>query len=371
MEGSIIRYFPGGNTPGGYLSLFDQVIPWTDAKKIMIIKGGPGVGKSTFMKKIAKDLLKQGFNLELLHCSADNGSIDGLLITDLDIALLDGTAPHMMDPRYPGCVDEIINLGSYWNEEGIRQNREHIMGLQNEISGCYKRAYNYLKMAQIVLGDLKQVYNNAVDVHRLNDMVDEILDKTFDGVSKKNKKSRQRNMFASAITHDGPVHYLDSLFWNVQKRFIVTGFPGTGKSILMKRIVDNAVLKGLDVDVFHCPMEPEKIEHIIIKDLSIGFVTSVKPHALARMRDKDELFDFNATLVSSKINGYEEVINYDNSVFWDLFNRAVKYLGHAKKLHDELERYYVVNMDFKKIDETRELTLSRILKYAYTASYSK
>ncbi|HHW02746.1 MAG TPA: AAA family ATPase [Thermoanaerobacterales bacterium] len=371
MGGSIVRYFPGGNTPNGYISLFERIIPWSDAKKIIIIKGGPGVGKSSFMKIIAKDLLKQGFNLEFLHCSADNGSIDGLLITDLDIILLDGTAPHMMDPKYPGCIDEIINLGNYWNEDGIRQNREQIISLQNEISVCYKRAYNYLKAARIILDDLKQVYNNAIDVHQLNDLMDEVVDKTFEGASKKNKISRQRNMFASAITHDGPVHYLDSLFWNIQKRFIVTGFPGTGKSVLMKKIVNIAVQKGLDVDVFLCPMEPEKIEHIIIKDLNVGFVTSVKPHVLTRIKDSDELIDFNKVLVSSKINGYEEVINYNNSVFWDLYYRAVKYLDYAKKFHDELERYYVANMDFNKIDEIRDKTFAKILKYAYAESYSK
>jgi len=370
MGGKVIRYFPGGNTPDGYLSFFDQAIRWTEARKIIIIKGGPGVGKSTFMKKIAKELLKQGFNLEFLHCSADNSSIDGLLITDFDIALLDGTSPHMMDPKYPGCIDEIINLGSYWNEEGIMQNREQIIGLQKEISHCYKRAYNYLKMAKIVSDDLKQVYQNAVDFERLNDMVDEVLSKIFEGVAKKNKLSRQRHMFASAITHDGPVHHLDSLFWNVRKRFIVTGFSGTGKSVLMKRIVDGSVFKGLDVDVFHCPMDPEKIEHIIIKDLNLGFVTSVKPHTLVKIRDNDDLIDFNAVLVSSRISGYEEVINYDSSIFWDLIHRTVKYLDNAKKLHDEMERYYVKNMNFNEIDKTRELTLSRILKYAYAAGHN-
>jgi len=371
MGGKAIRYFPGGNTPDGYLSFFDRVIRWSEARKIIIIKGGPGVGKSTFMKKIARELLKHGFNVEFLHCSADNGSIDGLLMTDFYIALLDGTSPHMMDPKHPGCIDEIINLGSYWNEEGIIQNRKQIVGLQKEISDSYKRAYNYLKMARIVSDDLKQVYQNAVDFERLNGMIDGVLSGIFEGVAKKNKISRQRHMFASAITHDGPVHHLDSLFWNVGRRFIVTGLPGTGKSVLMKRIVDDSVLKGLDVDVFHCPMDPEKIEHVIIKDLNLGFVTSVKPHTLGKIGDNDELMDFNEVLVSSKISGYEEVVNYDSAIFWDLFYRTVKYLDNAKKLHDEMECYYVKNMNFNEIDKIRELTLSRILKYAYEAEHNE
>lgn len=368
MGGRITRYYPGGNTPDGYLSFFDKVISWAEARNIILIKGGPGVGKSTFLKKIARELLKRDTDLEFLHCSADNGSIDGLLIPAYGIALLDGTAPHMMDPKYPGCIDEIINLGRYWNEDGIRQNKDRILAIHDEIQSCYKRAYNYLKMAQIVHGDLKQVYQKAVNEKLLNNTIDEVLNETFKEVNKRNKTSRQRHMFASAITHDGPVNYLDSLFWNVQKRFIITGFPGSGKSLLMKAVADNAILKGYDVDIFHCPMEPSKIEHILIKDLNIGFITSVKPHTTTKVKENDELIDLNSLLNLSKIKETEEIINYDDSIFWDLFNRSVKYLANVKKLHDELERFYIANMNFEEIDKMRERVLSRVLKFMYSAS---
>ena len=120
VEGNIIRYFPGNNTPDGYYSFFESILPWKKARRIIIIKGGPGVGKSTMIRKISKELTKRGLDIELLHCTADSESLDGLIVGDCNIALVDGTAPHIIDPKFPGCVDEIINFGEYWNESALQ-----------------------------------------------------------------------------------------------------------------------------------------------------------------------------------------------------------------------------------------------------------
>lgn len=91
--GKARRLFPGGNTAFGFHSFYDQIIE-VDAARIFIIKGGPGVGKSTFMKRIGEEMLKYGYDVEFHHCSSDNNSLDGVVIPSLNAALIDGTAPH-------------------------------------------------------------------------------------------------------------------------------------------------------------------------------------------------------------------------------------------------------------------------------------
>jgi len=92
-KGFIKRVFPGGNTPQGFYSFYDQIIT-ADATRIMVIKGGPGVGKSTFIKTIGEAMVKQGFDIEYHHCSSDNSSLDGLVVPAIGVAIIDGTAPH-------------------------------------------------------------------------------------------------------------------------------------------------------------------------------------------------------------------------------------------------------------------------------------
>jgi len=153
------------------------------------------------------------------------------------------------------------------------------------------------------------------------------------------------------------------LFSNIDKRYILTGHPGTGKSNLLKRIVYEAETRGLNLEVFHCSMDVDKIEHIIIKDLNIGFITSVKPHTLDKLKDSDEIIDFDEGLIKSKLKGYEDIINYDNSIKWDLLQKAVKSLEETKKVHDDLEKCYIKNMNFAVVNEKIEQIISRITNY--------
>ena len=46
----MISYFLGANSSKGFSSLYHELIPREMAKAVYYIKGGPGCGKSTFMK---------------------------------------------------------------------------------------------------------------------------------------------------------------------------------------------------------------------------------------------------------------------------------------------------------------------------------
>ena len=45
-------FFLGANSGSGFSSLYDQLRPREDMRDLIVLKGGPGVGKSTFMKHI-------------------------------------------------------------------------------------------------------------------------------------------------------------------------------------------------------------------------------------------------------------------------------------------------------------------------------
>ncbi|MDD4570534.1 MAG: AAA family ATPase [Tepidanaerobacteraceae bacterium] len=364
-EGNVIRYFPGNNTPDGYYSFFNHILPWKKARRIIIIKGGPGVGKSTMIRKITKELTQRGLDIELLHCTADSNSLDGLIVKDYNIAVVDGTAPHIIDPKFPGCVDEIINFGEFWDETGLQKNKEQIFVLQEKVSQLYKRVYKYLKTSRLIFDDLEDIYSGVVDFRLAETKTDDILYTVFKDVERNNKISFQRHMFASGITPEGPINFLDSLFNDINRRFIISGYPGTGKSTLLQRVMDQAISKGLNVDVFHCSMNPEKIEHIIIKEINVGFITSIKPHLLSNIRKDDETIDMNSVLNISKLNNLETFIEYNNSISWELFNMAIKTLQNVKKTRNELETIYASKMNFGVTDKVREQILSKIIKYIY------
>lgn len=93
-RGHIKRVFPGANTACGFYSYYDYIID-ENAYRKYIIKGGPGVGKSSFMKKIGYEMVDMGYDIEFHQCSSDNNSVDAVVIPKLKVAFVDGTAPHV------------------------------------------------------------------------------------------------------------------------------------------------------------------------------------------------------------------------------------------------------------------------------------
>lgn len=56
------RYFPGANTGRGFIGHFEGIVPpWSEPHYTYVLKGGPGVGKSTLMKKFAAIARANGF----------------------------------------------------------------------------------------------------------------------------------------------------------------------------------------------------------------------------------------------------------------------------------------------------------------------
>ena len=93
-----IQYFLGANSPTGFYSLYPELIQPERARAIYILKGGPGCGKSTLMRRVGARMEEEGLDTEYILCSGDPDSLDALLLPQLGVALVDGTAPHAAAP---------------------------------------------------------------------------------------------------------------------------------------------------------------------------------------------------------------------------------------------------------------------------------
>ncbi len=93
-----LHFFLGANTPQGFVSRFDQLADPSAGWREYIIKGGPGTGKSTLMKRVAKAFEPESDRIEWIHCSSDVESLDGVIIHDQKISIADGTPPQENDP---------------------------------------------------------------------------------------------------------------------------------------------------------------------------------------------------------------------------------------------------------------------------------
>lgn len=349
--------FPGGNTARGFYSYYDYVIPRKQATRLFIIKGGPGTGKSTFMKKLAARLSKKGFDIEFMHCSSDPDSLDGITIPALNMAMVDGTAPHVVDLVYPGVIDEIINLGEFWDIEEIEKKREEIISIKSEISRIFKRAYRYLAAAASVYTDNRDIFERAIDRQKVALEADRIISEYLRDDLIAGYEGSIRKLFATAVTPQGLKSGIPTIL-NTEKVIVLKGNAGTGTERIIEKVKDAAMERGFFVEVFYCALFPEKPEHIVIPEKDLSIATSNKYHTV--ISSYSEIIDLDKYLDRETIESSGDIIEYNRLEFEGLLNRAVMTLEQAKKLHDILEKYYISSMNFEAINELIEKTAARI-----------
>ncbi len=363
------HYFAGNNTPLGFFSYYKYILGQREARKIICIKGGPGTGKSTFMKKIALDFAERGEDIDYLHCSADENSLDGILLNNRKVAIVDGTSPHVIDPITPGAVDKIINLGEYWNEEGICLNKEEIIDLNEETSKWYRIAYNYLNAAKSVYRSLEEIYNMASDSSEIYRLAGDVITKEYGKIDISLRPGRVKRFFASAITASGVVHYIPTLLEGMETVYMINTPVGFRNSSFMEIISEGAIYRGLDVECYHCPMCPEeKIEHIIIPKLKTAFVTmnefhDIEPWEISDLWENDQeilLIDMNDLMKSCNIEKNSNLIESLREEYDILLNKTFTNLAKAKDTHMLVEKMYIPNMNFTQVANLVQNTIAEI-----------
>ena len=78
--------------------------------QMYLIKSGPGCGKSTLMKRLALKAEQKGEPIQRIHCASDPDSLDGVIFLSRHAAIVDATAPHVLEPDAPGAEEQVVSL---------------------------------------------------------------------------------------------------------------------------------------------------------------------------------------------------------------------------------------------------------------------
>ena len=343
--------FPGGNTTHGFFSYYDQILPQKDANMIYCVKGGPGAGKSTFFKTLGKEFLEMGCDVEFLHCSSDNHSLDGILIKQYRTLLVDGTAPHIVDPKNPGASDIILHFGDFFNMAKLKEQKDTILSLNKAIGQKFSRAYRYLRSAKEIYLDINNMYQNAFLHTNLKAISSNLNREIF--ADKKGKEEKERKMFLSAVTPGGLVNYLKE---TIQTPIVyqIKSHAGDCAPKLLESIRNEALKRDFSIETFYCPMDPDqKIDHLIIKELGVSIVTSNQYHPY----EGGNVID----LATCYAEPDKAEIRYNMEWMDTLIQKSVSVIREAKALHDELEQCYVPNIDFEQINLLKDTVKEEIL----------
>ncbi|WP_226666484.1 PRK06851 family protein [Metabacillus litoralis] len=358
MSGKVRHYYAGGNTAKGFFSLYDSVL--NDLERLFILKGGPGTGKSSLMKKIGKLMEDKGLDVEYLHCASDTNSIDGVILTNEKIGVVDGTAPHVIEPKAPGVIEEYVNLGEAWDSQQLISNKEAILKLNEHIALKFEAAYETFAESLSAHDDIEDIYISNMDFTKANELTENLISK-FYGSELFKKESIVKHRFLGAATPDGAVDFIQNLTEDIEKRYFIKGRAGSGKSTMLKKIVSAGEKRGFDVEVYHCGFAPNSLDMVILREKGIAIFDSTAPHEYFPDRSSDEIIDMYETCITQGTDEkFASDIERTTKAYKGKMKEAIGYLAEAKKLRDELESYYIEAMDFIKVEEIQQSIINEI-----------
>ena len=296
-------YFLGANSKDGFFSLYDT-FPQDRNAFLHIIKGGPGTGKSSFLRAIAAAAEQQGLEVHRVLCSGDPDSLDGIYLPGRKLAWMDGTAPHVQEPALFGLTGDYIDLTPFFSGCFEEQEKAALRELQLRYRNKYRKAYGLLN-ACAALGGGKT--KPVPDQKTLRELAS-----THAWESEGTLTSR----FLHAITCRG----------------IVQADPLEGyqtEPVSAEQIAAFCRCAPLsDVEMILCPspLDPKIPEGLLIPNRRLAFLTQPEPDRRAEA----------------------------------LLEMACGILQDAKSLHDELEAVYRPHMDFAGLSAYTEQTISQL-----------
>ncbi len=352
---SLPMTFLGANSAGGFFSRFAQCYSPDNGWRAYIIKGGPGTGKSSLMKQVAAFMAEKGNEVELCPCSSDPDSLDAVIIHNKKAVIMDGTAPHTIDPAYPGACETIINLSDCWDADKFSGREKEIIQATRRNKQLHAQASRYITAACGLISDTERLTLDATDISKTAAFAKGLAGRLI----KKGQGGDEKKRFISGITPKGLVFYRTTVTKLCKTVIALEDDYGAVSGIFMNVIREEALRLGQDIYTCYSTFAPDKIDHILIPSLSLAFCCENRythPEGITR-RIHARRFTDSVALAAKRTR-----INFNRRAADELLREAVAVIAEAKRVHDNLEEYYVNAMDFSLVGKLTERLVNEIIK---------
>ena len=343
------KYFAAANTEAGFFSLFDEVFSSQRLCRIYILKGGPGTGKSTLMKNIGFLAEKRGLEVEYICCSSDPHSLDGVIIPSLSVAVLDGTAPHITDPVYPGVTEHTVNLEDALDCEALMKRREEIISLIRSKKEAYRTAYRFLSAA----GSLEKERDALTETFFLREKAESAVGRLLASF-RRIEKGEQKHRYISAISCEG-IYRLDTLRNRAKKIFAVTDKYGFGR-YFMNTLYDAVCAEKLAATVCSSPLNVAYKEAIFLEGESVLFMLADEKEA----ESADKMINCMRFIRKEAVSERKVRLRFFGKCEEEILEGALSALAEAGEFHKKVERIYSSCVDFSKVEAMKIQMISEI-----------
>ena len=336
--------FAAMNTAEGFRGYFREI--FGDVAELYIIKGGPGTGKSRFMKEIGKLAEQNGRSVEYFLCSSDPTSLDGVIFTDQDgnsVGIIDGTAPHAYEPTLAGVKEHILNFGDFWDPALLIAHKTEIEALAEAKKRLYRSFYSYLSAIRALDEITSALSHLAIDGEKLSDAV-----RRFSVAVREGNGYSEKIRIRSAVSCDGFIT-LDEYGKSAKVKYAVTdSFLTAG--IFMTELKKELKGRNVAVKISYSPFSPTIPDAIYIPAADTAFYIGCS------CEEGEKTVNMRRFIIPEKLAPYKTKLREIAKLRKELMRLLNGDAISIRSLHEAMETLYGEAMDF-----TRKEALTRRL----------
>ena len=341
-----VDFFLGTTTPAGFKGYFEP-LRQEPGMQMYLIKSGPGCGKSTLMKRLAVKAEQKGEPIQRIHCASDPDSLDGVVFLRQKRAIIDATAPHVVEPEAPGADERVLSLYHTIDADALHPHKDEVTALFARNQLLRSRAARYVASAGSLLLDSRRAEACSANFEKVRRYVKRLCIRLL---PRTEEMGSEELRLLSAITPKGEVFYQGTVQALADKCILFRDDYGAVSRLLLELIRAEALARGYHIITCPCAMHPDdKIDHLFIPALRLAFLTDNRWHPVqlpgvqavrcTRFVDRENLA------------GYRARLRCNERAAAELLEQAADLMAQAKACHDELETYYRAAVDFGKVDE--------------------
>ena len=335
-------FFAAANSGKGFVSFFEEIFNSKEMVKRYLIKGGPGTGKSSFMRRVASEAEKKGRKVVYYHCSSDPSSLDGIII-DSKIALIDSTSPHATEPSFVGAKDSIVDLGVFWDCGVLEKRMDEISSLTEKKRHSYALAYRFLSSAMQSEIASREILLPYVDMSR--------IEKTARRLTCKIKRGEEYYLkigLSSAIGTAGRCE-LQSYEQIAKQTVYIEDAFGFG-CLLLSKLCEFAAKNQNKISVSYQPLCPDLPDAVLFEEEGVAFVLcKERKHKNQKQVSLRRVLKLNNITQKEKLSLRARSRNA-KKLSDALIIAACDELALAGEAHFELEEIYRQAMDFSALN---------------------
>lgn len=341
-------YFLGCNSPTGFTTSF-----WQAHRDFYgyYLKGGPGSGKSTLMKRIAATFGTE--KMSLYYCSSDPESLDAIVLEERGVFVADATAPHEQTPALPYVTGEQVDLADCLDAQMLQSNRTAIQALYAENQAAHERARRGMQGFSAMQETVWQIGEKAL----LTEKAVEYAKRLAKRILKPQKHGDvfQSERISAAFTPNG----WQTLTPDNYDTIILEDGYGCAASLILNILASSALSEGVPCEIGRNYIQPHlPILQLVFPTLQLTIltVTPFSPCDIAAIQrlKLQRFYDAN------RLKSQKTLTKFCVHTAQSMSSHITEQLRAALVFHDDLERYYISAQNRIKLSGTAEKLISKI-----------